>query len=92
MTFKSHSPVQEDGFSVFCKQKTLFILSSSGTVSIQWLKFLPYGLMLKNLISWETKVGVGSFLMHEFLRCLGRILATQKSSNTRFSTPAAEQC
>lgn len=66
MPFKSYSPAQEDGFALyFCKQ-TLFILSSAGTVSIQWLELLPYGLRLKNLSSWETKVEVGSFLMHEF--------------------------
>lgn len=65
MPFKSYSLAQEDGFALYFYKQTSFILSSAGTVSIQWLEFLPYGLRLKNLgSSWETKVGVGSFLMH----------------------------
>jgi len=90
MTFNTLSPPQEDGFELYFINKKL-IVSSAGTVSSQWLEFLPYGLMFKSLCNWETKVEVVSFLLHEFLRCLWRTLATQKSSNRRFSSPAAEQ-
>lgn len=59
--FQSHSPVQEDALHFsFVKQKTLFSISFVDIVSIQWLEFLSYGLMLNNLSSWEIKVGVGS--------------------------------